>query len=347
MRRLLIALVALSLAVALAGCGSSKVSVPDGSAAQVGDRSIAKTRVDSLLENAKASYAAQKKTFPKAGSAGYKTLREQALAYLVQAAMFEEQASEMGIDVTQKQVDDAIATIKQQSFGGSEKKFEAALKAQKLTKADVEEQERLQLTESAIQAKVTKDVKVSDKDAKAYYASHTSSFRQPQSRSVRHILVAKKALADSLYRQLQNGADFAKLAKKYSTDTGSKDQGGKLTDVKGTLVPEFEKVALSLKTNEISKPVHSQYGWHIIQALGPVKPPSTQPYSAVSAQIKQQLLQTKQSAAVNDWVKDTTKSFCGDKVAYAEGYAPTDKANDPCAAATATSSTSSTTTNGS
>jgi foldase protein PrsA len=339
MRLLPPALVILLLAAILAGCGSSKLSVPAGSAAQVGDQTVPKERVDSLLESAKASFATEKKPFPKAGSAAYKTLREQAVGYLVQGAMFEQRAKEMGVAVSDKQVDDAIDAIRQQSFGGSEKKLEAALKKQSLTKADLEEQERLELTQSAIQAKVTGGVKVSDDDAKAYYASHKSSFEQPQSRSVRHILVAKKALADSIYRQLQAGADFAKLAKKYSTDTGSKAQGGKLTDVKGTFVPEFEKVALSLKTHEISKPVHSQFGWHVIQALGPVKPSSTQPYSAVSASIKQQLLQTKQSAALSDWVKETTKDFCGGKVAYAAGYAPSDSANDPCAAATTTSST--------
>ncbi|HET7043387.1 MAG TPA: peptidylprolyl isomerase [Gaiellaceae bacterium] len=345
MRPLLVtALASLLLAVTLAGCGSSKVSVPDGSVAQVADTSVPKARVDSLLTNAKASYKAQNKPFPKDGTAAYKTLRSQAIAYLVQAAMFEQQAAEMDINVTQKQVDAAIATIKQQSFGGSEKQFQAALKAQGLTKADVESDERLQLTETAIQKKVTGGVKVSDKDAKAYYASHTSSFTQPQSRSVRHILVAKKALADSIYRQLRHGADFAKLAKKYSTDTGSKARGGKLTDVKGTLVPSFEKVALSLKTKEISKPVHSQYGWHVIQALGPVEPPSVQPYAAASATIKQQLLQTKQTAAMNDWVKQTTKAFCGDRVAYADGFAPSDKKTDPCAVASTSSSTATATT---
>ena len=69
--------------------------------------------------------------------------------------------------------------------------------------------------------------------SRTYYHKNRRSTQQPQTRDVRHILVKTKALADSVYAQLKNGADFAALAKKYSQDTGSKAQGGKLTISQG------------------------------------------------------------------------------------------------------------------
>jgi foldase protein PrsA len=158
---------------------------------------------------------------------------------------------------------------------------------------------------------------------------------------VRHILVKTKTLATQLYQQLQHGANFTSLVKKYTTDTASKATGGKYTDTKGAFDPTFEKTAFSLRTGEISQPIHTRFGWHIIQALAPIKEQTTTPFSKVEASIKQQLVSQKKSQIANTWVADTTREYCNGKIAYQQGYRPLSIA-DPCT--TANSSTATTTT---
>ena len=138
---------------------------------------------------------------------------------------------------------------------------------------------------------------------------------------MRHILVKTKAEADDLEAQLKNGGDFAALAKKFSQDTGSKATGGKLTISKGQAVAEFDKTAFALKKNEISEPVKTQFGFHIIQALGDVKPAKVTPLKEVRTSIEQELKQTKKNEAMTAWI-DELKDDYEDKISYAAGFNP-------------------------
>ncbi|GGN15823.1 MULTISPECIES: peptidylprolyl isomerase [Marinomonas] len=99
-----------------------------------------------------------------------------------------------------------------------------------------------------------------------------------QQTKVRHILVRAneirnieqtKVLAEELYNKLENGADFAQLAKEQSEDQGSTLQGGDLGWVTpGTMVPEFESMMDQTSIGSISKPFRTQFGWHILQVEG-------------------------------------------------------------------------------
>jgi foldase protein PrsA len=306
----------------VAGCGGGSKAVPSDAVAVVGKDTITKTQFNVLLAGAQRTYKAKKTPFPKAGTTQYKSLQDQAMSYLVQESELEQKAKDLGVEVTEKDVDARLAQVKKQYFGGSETKYQAQLKAQGLTEAQIRSDLHAQVLSEKLYKKVTGDVKVTDADISKYYAAHKTDYTQAESRDVRHILVNNKKLADTIYAQLKSGGDFAALAKKYSKDPGSAANGGKLTVSKGQTVPEFDKTAFALKTNEMSKPVHTQYGWHIIEALSAVKPAKTTALKDVKASITQQLKQTKKTDAMNKWVADMKKEFKKD-VRYQAGYEPT------------------------
>src|SRR5918996_281772 len=184
MKQLRIALlVALLLVLLAAGCGGDEEeSVPGDAIAVVSGNEIAKTEFDGLISQAKKSYKAQKRTFPKVGTAEYNVLKNQAVQFLVQ------------------------------------------LEQQGLTDEQVRRDIRAQLVQEGIFKKVTEDVKVTDKQVEDYYNKNKAQYGTPETRDVRHILVPTKKQADSLYTRIKGGDDFAKLAKQFSKDPGSKDQ---------------------------------------------------------------------------------------------------------------------------
>jgi foldase protein PrsA len=319
--RLAAAALAVLVVLVATACGSSDQSVPDNSVAVVDGTAVTKTELQSLLERAKKTYKAQKRAFPKAGTSEYQSLQTQAVAFLVQRAEYDNRADEMKLKVTDKEVEARINQIKQQSFGGSQKKLDAQLKAQGYTPESLRSDIKAQLISEKIYDSVTKDAKVSDAAIAKYYNANKAQYQVAESRDVRHILVKTKAQADKIYAQLKGGANFATLAKKYSTDPGSKDNGGKLTITRGQTVAPFDKTAFSLTTNQISKPVKTQYGYHVIQPISAVKPPKTTPLKDAKPQIEAQLLDKAKTDAITKWTNDVKKYF-EKKVTYATGYAP-------------------------
>ncbi|WP_066367977.1 peptidylprolyl isomerase [Neobacillus fumarioli] len=137
-----------------------------------------------------------------------------------------------------------------------------------------------------------KDIKVTDKELKDYYNNYKPEIK------VRHILVKDEKTANDIKQQLDKGANFADLAKKYSTDTGSAQNGGDIgwitNQTASQFDPDFIKAAYALKVNQISAPVKSQFGYHIIEVTQ-IKP--KQSFDKMKSQIEEQV---KSSKLTND-----------------------------------------------
>jgi foldase protein PrsA len=327
--RLPFLLLSLVLVAMLAACGGGgNQQVPADAIAQVGSTPITKTSFTQLMSVACARYKSQGQQCPKVGTPTYSSLRDSAVTFLVQQQELSQQAQKLGVSVKQQDLAKQVDQIKKTYYQGSQAKLDAALKKDGITLSELEQFELLpNLLGQKMQAKVTSNVNVSTAAAQKYYNQNKASYATPKTREVRHILVDNKALAQQIEQQVKNGGDFAKLAKKYSKDTGSAAHGGKLCVAHPTAsgacittVAPFDKAAFSLKTNDISL-VHSQFGWHVIQPIGAVNPAHTQTFAQVKSQIQTTLASQQKQTAWQAWLASMAKDFKG-KVSYQTGYQP-------------------------
>ena len=318
------ALVAALSALVLAGCGGTSEDVPADAVAVVDGEEIARSDYEALIAQARKSYESQDRDFPAAGSQELQTLRNQIVQYLVQREQFEQEAEEIGIEVTDAQVDARLEQVVEQYFGGDRKKYERQLDEQGVSGPQVRGEVRAQLVSERIFADVTDEVMVTKAQVEQHYEQNEAQYSRPESREVRHILVKTKAQADDLYAQLQAGADFGALAKRHSEDPGSKENGGRLTISKGQTVAPFDQTAFLLATNALSKPVKTEFGYHLIQPVGETKPAQVTPLADVRGSIEQQLEQTKKTEAMTKWVEALKEDY-EDKVSYAPGFTPPPK----------------------
>jgi peptidyl-prolyl cis-trans isomerase D len=168
-------------------------------------------------------------------------------------------------------------------------------------------------------------------DIERAYNGNIEQYSTPEQIRASHILLktegkdeaAVKVRAEELLKQARAGADFADLAKKNSEDEGSAKNGGDLDYFRrGRMVPEFEQVAFSLEPGQISDPVKTSFGYHIIKLVDK-KPGSTRPLAEVRQQISDQLTTERAQAQAADTAQrlasEISKPADLDKVAKARG----------------------------
>jgi foldase protein PrsA len=287
-------------ALALAGCGT----LFEPTAAVVNDHKITVKEVDAVGE--RFTESSRYKELAKDG--GQEEARRQIeqtyLASLISRNILEGLAKAEGIEVTEAEVTDQIATIKK-SFA-SQEEFDKALGDEGVTMTELPDLVRGQILEAKLRQKVAEDAAATPAEVRAYYDSHIDDFRQIRAS---HILVKKRALADQLSKRLQNtpvssrAQLFAKLAKKNSIDTGSGPKGGDLGLAPSSkYVPSFAAALEALDVNEVSDPVQSQFGYHVILVTEKV----TQSFAEAKASIEKQLATEQGDKAWTDYI---TKAY--------------------------------------
>jgi foldase protein PrsA len=238
--------------------------------AKVSGEKITKGEVDEIADPFLSRYGEDYATNTELADTVKKT-RTQALNLLVEQKMMSLKAEELGVVPTQEEIDakanEYLETMKT-NYGGEEG-LNSALVAAGLTlegyTEDLTKSIKSQLTTNKVLEELFKDVTTTDEEIKTYFDENKDSFKEA---TVAHILIKDEAKAKEIRERAVSGEDFAALAKEYSEDTGSKDNGGSLGTVaynSTELVPEFMEGVKATKNNEISEPVKSSYGYHIIK----------------------------------------------------------------------------------
>jgi parvulin-like peptidyl-prolyl isomerase len=239
----------------------------------------------------------------------YQATVQQIMPQLVSIEIAKAYAQEHNITVSDKEVDQELTKLKEQvgdqarSSGqdvSNQEAYEQALKQNNITEEQLREDIRENLPVQKVQQRVAGDAEPSDEEIQNYYEKNKEAqFTTPEQRCVRHILFNKdqKEKAEDVKQKLENGGDFAKLAKENSQDPGSAENG------------------------EIVGPVKTEFGYHILQVTD-VKPEQTRSLQEVESQIRSQLATEKQSEKFNNWIEEQKKER---DVKYLKGYEPPDQ----------------------
>jgi parvulin-like peptidyl-prolyl isomerase len=263
----------------------------------------------------------------------YQAALQQVMPQLVGVEISQAYAQENDIEVTQEDVDEEIETIKDQiseqakAAGqdiGRNEAFEEALTQADLTEDELRQDIRDQLPIQKVQEEVVGDVEPTDAEIQAFYDENKElQFATPEQRCISHILFNKdqQQKAKEVKQQLQDeeGKSFAELAREFSQDPGSKEEGGDLgCQGEGSFVPEFEEAAFSADEGEVVGPVETEFGYHVIKVTE-TRPAETAPLEEVKPQIREQLAQEQQFTEFEKWLDKEKKDR---NIEYLSGYDP-------------------------
>ena len=351
-------------ALALAACGDN---VPGDSVAKVDDKTIKKATFDHWMQIAAISsqgaaaganapkpqipvppdftacIANKKKTAPKPAKgqpqpsdADYKAqckqeyegLRDQVMQLLIQNEWVTGEAEQQDIKLSYAEVKKAFETQKKQSFP-KEKDYQEFLKSSGFTEQDVLFRVRLEQLSNKLREKIVKGKdKVSDEQVKTYYEKNKQRFAQPERRDLRIVLTRNKAKADQAKAALDGGDSWKSVAKQYSIDQASKDNGGQLLAVaKGQQEPALDKAVFGAKRGELTGPVKTQFGYYVFE-VQKVTPASQQSLQEATATIKGILASENQQKALDTFIKDFQKEW-KEKTNCRTGYVTQDCKNAP------------------
>jgi foldase protein PrsA len=258
----------------------------------------------------------------------YEGLRDQVMQFLILEKWVNGEASDQGIKVSAAQADKQFADAKKQSFP-KEKDFQNFLQQSGMTLGDAKFQVRFNTVYTKLREKAVKNAaKVTDKSVATFYEKNKTRFATPATRDLRVVLTKTSAKANEAKKALQSGQSWTVVAKKYSIDQASKNQGGSLLGIaKGTQEKSFDDAIFAAKKGALTGPVKTQFGYYVFE-VQKIVAAKQQSLAEATPAIKQQLdSQNKQKA--DDEFNISLRKKWKARTNCADGYVMTQCKNAP------------------
>lgn len=222
-------------------------------------------------------------------------IKESVLNDLIDMEIIKQDAEKLGITVDETAVDTQLNSLKEQM--GGEEAFAQALKSMGSNEEYYKEFIRNSSIMQQYYEKKQAEFTATDDEIQKYYDKNKGNYFTADAA---HILVQDVNEANSIKKELDKGADFAEIAKEKSIDTGSGENGGELGEFSNSMmVTEFEDAVKAMKVGEISDPVASQFGYHIIK----LNKFEVKPLDEVKDEISKTIVQQK----MNDYLTKLSK----------------------------------------
>ncbi|MEW6723922.1 MAG: peptidylprolyl isomerase [Bacillota bacterium] len=227
----------------------------------------------------------------------------QVLEEIITNILILQEGKKQGITVANSEVDAKLAELKQrfERQYGSSTILDEYMAQSGWTPDDLRTFLKVQIiTEKILKPKI----QIAEDDIVAYWEEHSGEFDTPEMIKASHILVATEAEAKDIVARLKAGEDFAALAKEKSTDAYSKENGGSLGYFsRGDMTEAFEEAAFRLAVGQISEPVQTFYGWHVIK-LDDRKAAQRATIESARAEIEQILVEREIDKLYGPWLAE-------------------------------------------
>jgi len=229
---------------------------------------------------------------------------QQGLNLLLAQKIVDLEAKKEKISISEQEIQTALEEY-YANYGGEENFKEIlALSGSSLTKVKENLAHTLKL-KKLLEPRIT----VTEAEVKDFFEANKKDFAQEEQVKASHILVETEKEAKALKARLEKGEDFAKLAREFSKDTGTKDKGGALGFFgRKVMAAEFEKAAFALKAGEISAPVQTEYGYHLIKVEE--KRAAAEPnFEKSKEEIEEYLFNQKLQQEYNPWLQEVSGNY--------------------------------------
>jgi peptidyl-prolyl cis-trans isomerase C len=322
----------------LTGCGpASPSSQVDSGAKKVVSFDGGAVTEGEVLQGIKRLYSAQTamsgQSAPNVqpGSPQFEAAKTQVVPQLLAFNLGKAYARENGIEVSgeevQKEIDQTKEQVGQQAAAAgqnlsSEEAFQKALGQFGYTEDEFREEVRTGLLLQKVREDAVGGESPTQEEIQNFYEENKDTrFTLPEQRCIRHILFTpdEEEKAKEVKQELDDGGDFAELARENSQDPGSAENGGDLgCNPKGGFVPEFDDAAFKAKEGEIVGPIKTEFGFHVLEVTE-IRPSEEVPLEEAAPEIEQQLSQQRQATEFEAWIQNQLEER---NVKFLPGYDP-------------------------